>query len=73
MKKFISVALAFLMIAAMLVVTVSAKDPYGTVVEVPYSDKAPSMDDALPDASWVKSSSTLTRTPRTQASHSTRT
>ena len=52
MKKILSFALAVLMLASMLVITANAKDPFGTVVEIPYADKAPSMADALPDASW---------------------
>ena len=54
MKKIISLALAFLMLASMLVITANAKDPLGTVIELPHTDKAPSMADALPDASWGK-------------------
>ena len=54
MKKIISLALAALMLVSVLVISVSAKNPYGTVVEVPYSATAPSMEAAAPDASWGK-------------------
>ena len=52
MKKILSLALALVMLASMLVVTVNAVEPFGTIVEVPYSATAPSMDAASPDASW---------------------
>ena len=54
MKKIISFALVVLMLASMLTIAVSAKDPYGTVVDATYTKTAPSMNDGLPDASWGK-------------------
>ena len=52
MKKIISIVLAALLLSALLVIPTPAAEPNGTLVEIPYTDKAPSMDDALPDASW---------------------
>ena len=53
MKKIVSMALIAIMLVSLLTVTASAaKDPFGTVVEIKYTTTAPSMDDALPDASW---------------------
>ena len=53
MKKIISMALVAVMLVSLLAVTASAaKDPFGTIVEVPYTTTAPDMSDALPDASW---------------------
>ena len=52
MKKTLSLILAVMMLASVLVITVNAQDPYGTIVEIPYSATAPSMDDAAPDESW---------------------
>jgi len=52
MKKILSVVLALVMAASMLAVSVSAATPFGTVIEVEKTSTAPSMADALPDASW---------------------
>ena len=52
MKKIISLILVGIMLASMLVISANARDPYGTIVEVPYTATAPSMEVAAPDASW---------------------
>ncbi len=53
MKKFVSFILVCAMLTAMFIIPVNAaKDPFGTVVEVPYTKTAPSMEAAAPDASW---------------------
>lgn len=55
MKKILSFVLVAVMLLSSLVIVTNAATPLGTVVEIPYSDKAPSMADALPDASWGES------------------
>lgn len=52
MKKILSFVLVAMMLLSSLVIVTNAATPFGTVVEIPHSDKAPSMADALPDASW---------------------
>ena len=54
MKRIISAALVCVMLISALCISVGAAEPFGTVLEIPHSDKAPSMDNALPDESWGK-------------------
>ena len=56
MKKVISVMLVALMLATLLGITAYAKEdkPFGTVVELPYTQKAPDMNESALDSSWGK-------------------
>ena len=52
MKKIVSLALVAVMLLASLVISANAATPFGTVVEIPVASDVPSMEYALPDASW---------------------